>query len=69
MNNITKNILFLPLVLFLVSCGGDSSSDDSVIELSKLRPETEFGEEIEEAGQRIQEGNYMSLQKDHVLYH
>ena len=29
MNNITKYILFLPLVLFLVSCGGDSSSDDS----------------------------------------
>lgn len=54
MNNITKNILFLPLVLFLVSCGGDSSSDDSFtyyqkkpVEPSKLDLTIEASGEVE----------------------
>jgi HlyD family secretion protein len=54
MNNITKYILFLPLVLFLVSCGGDSSSDDSFtyyqkkpVEPSKLDLTIEASGEIE----------------------
>lgn len=54
MNNITKYILFLPLVLFLVSCGGDSSSDDSFtyyqkkpVEASKLDLTIEASGEVE----------------------
>ena len=54
MNNITKYILFLPLVLFLVSCGGDSSSDDSFtyyqkkpVEPSKLDLTIEASGEVE----------------------
>ena len=54
MNKITKNILFLPLVLFLVSCGGDSSSDDSFtyyqkkpVEPSKLDLTIEASGEVE----------------------
>lgn len=54
MNNITKYISFLPLVLFLVSCGGDSSSDDSFtyyqkkpVEPSKLDLTIEASGEVE----------------------
>ena len=54
MNNITKYISFLPLVLFLVSCGGDSSSDDSFtyyqkkpVEASKLDLTIEASGEVE----------------------
>ena len=54
MNNITKYILFLPLVLFLVSCGGDSSSDNSFtyyqkkpVEPSKLDLTIEASGEVE----------------------
>ena len=54
MNNITKYILFLPLVLLLVSCGGDSSSDDSFtyyqkkpVEPSKLDLTIEASGEVE----------------------
>ena len=54
MNNITKYISFLPLVLFLVSCGGDSSSDDSftyyqkkTVEASKLDLTIEASGEVE----------------------
>ena len=53
MNNITKYI-FLPLILFLVSCGGDSSSDDSFtyyqkkpVEPSKLDLTIEASGEVE----------------------
>jgi len=54
MNNITKYISFLPLVLFLVSCGGDSNSDDSFtyyqkkpVEASKLDLTIEASGEVE----------------------
>lgn len=54
MNNITKYILFLPFVLLLVSCGGDSSSDDSFtyyqkkpVEPSKLDLTIEASGEVE----------------------